>query len=174
MLVFGALTEFLGYWLGSHRINNYPIFNLYTIVEFFLLTGIYYLSFTDRFTRRLLQILGLVFLLFALADLWLIEGLFKLNSYTLALEALILMPLSLLFFIRINRELRVPVLTRYPMFWINSGVLIYFSGNLFLFIFSNALLTYGLNLYESWIIHSMLNTVSHLIYTVALWNSRYR
>ena len=42
--------------------------------------------------------------------------------------------LATFYFVKITRELKVETLTAYPIFWINSGFLIYFAGSLFLFL----------------------------------------
>jgi len=65
------------------------------------------------------------------------------------------------------------VLTRYPMFWISAGVMIYFTPNFLLFVLSNYVLKQpGTDLRADWSIHSVSNLLANACYTVGLWLSR--
>ena len=61
------------------------------------------------------------------------------------------------------------------MVWISVGVLVYYSGNIFLFILNN----YFSNRVDGnqgtlWIIHNLLNISKNLLFCIALWQSQHK
>ena len=60
-------------------------------------------------------------------------------------------------------------LEREPMFWVSAGLLLYFSGNLLIFLTSNAVLHLSRDISHSvWAIHALLYSFLNCFYVVAL------
>jgi hypothetical protein len=92
------------------------------------------------------------------------------NSYTFVLKSIIVIIYSLHYFYWLLRELPTTDLHSLPMFWINSALIIYFSGNLFLFVFTSYLvhvLNNDLSIY--WTLHNILAAIEVLMIVIALW-----
>jgi hypothetical protein len=131
LVCIGLCTETL-IWvavkLGSR--NTLPGLHFYVMVEF-LLWAIFYMYQLQGFIKKIyLWSIIIVFeILCALNTIFLQE----LTEYpiTRAFEGLIIVFFSILTYYRIMDEERIKKLTYSPVIWINTAVLIYFSGYLF-------------------------------------------
>jgi|GEM_PF-5874665 len=69
-------------------------------------------------------------------------------------------------------ELPSESLYEVPLFWVCTGALLFYSGNLFNFIFANLFmegeLAYNT---KAWILHLVLNITKNIIFAVALWKT---
>ena len=94
------------------------------------------------------------------------------NTYARPIGNILFIFFAISYYYKLLKDLKVRYLERNPMFWINTGILIYFSGSLFLFIFSNYILkNVQLNILF-WAIHAGLNIFIHIFYAIGLWLSR--
>ena len=76
----------------------------------------------------------------------------------------------LLYFYTVIRELVIIQLEREPLFWISVGLLLYFSGNVFIFVSSNYVIQHSKALsLKLWDIHAVLYMVLYGLYAWALW-----
>ncbi len=155
-----------------------PVFNLnpnyagssYQLAEFIFLVSIYYQTLHYKGKPAFFIALGLVFLLLFLTNLLFIqqEGI---NTYTKLYAAFVFILLSIGYFYQLMKDLPTLHLQRLPMFWINTAVLVYFSGNFFLFLMSDYLVTVlheDLMIY--WSFHNLLNILKNLLFAVAVWH----
>ena len=86
-------------------------------------------------------------------------------------ESLLLLVLPGLYFRKLLNELHVRDLARDAMFWVSTGLLLYFLGKLLIGLFSNYLLQHystELNVWV-WFVHAVLLFVLHSCYLRALW-----
>jgi hypothetical protein len=86
------------------------------------------------------------------------------------LEGVLVILLCLTWCWRVLTEMKIQRLEQNPVFWANTGFLIYFSGNVLLFAFSNFILDYdkSLNLYV-WAFHGLLSGLLYLLISIGLW-----
>jgi len=124
--------------LNSHS-NNLPLLHIYTVAEFILLI-LYFKSITSS-PRALLVYRFLLFFfpLLCLINVIFFQSKFQYNSYVRPLEALVLIGCCFYYFYNSAATDTVVPWGRSPTNWINSGILLYFSTSLFLFIFSNVI-----------------------------------
>ncbi len=60
-----------------------------------------------------------------------------------------------------------------PVFWLNSSFIVYFSGNLFLFMYSNLLIGRGKHSMKwLWEINSVLNIINYLGISIGFWKAK--
>lgn len=172
LIYFMAITEVIAEILWWSSTNNLPLLHLYIIVEFALLGWMYHLYLYKLLGRYLIPLIIVAFCTFSIINSLFIQSIFTFNTYARAIENLLLILLSLAYFYKMLKELKVKYLEKDPMFWINSGILVYFSGNLFIFIFSNYILPHkSLNMLF-WSIHATLNLFIYTFYAIGLWLSR--
>ena len=149
--------------------NNIPLLHILTIVEFALIAYIYKNSLAPILSKeKIYWIIGL-FSFGSLINSVFFENIFEFNAYARAIEALLIILLTLTYFYLTLKDMREKHLERAPLFWISSGLLIYFSSSLFINIYSNMLFGFGSNSYTMWGIHAILNIVPYIFYTIALW-----
>jgi hypothetical protein len=117
--------------------NNLPLLHIYTIVEFVLLAA-YFISINK--SKRILMscyILIVVFPLLSIINVTFLQSKFQYNSYVRPLEALIFIFYSIIYFFNSVEEESSKQWGSNSLNWVNSGILLYFSSSLFLFVFSN-------------------------------------
>lgn len=85
-------------------------------------------------------------------------------------EGILMLLLCILFFGRLLLKLDVPNLLAYPYFWFATGLMIYFSGTLFLFLYASKYLAMGDITY--WLIHSLLNILLNIIFAITIWKGK--
>lgn len=158
--------------LWWYKTSNLYLINVYTIFEFLIISYIFILAFKNFTPKYLLEIIIILFTSFSVIKLFWIEESAFFDSYQKIIECLIFIILSLLYFYKISKELIITHLNRDSMFWFSVGVLLYFSGGLFIFIFSNYLLNYSKELrLNIWGIHAFFLILFHLIISISLWVS---
>ncbi|MEM9824907.1 MAG: hypothetical protein AAF985_27735, partial [Bacteroidota bacterium] len=124
------------------------------------------------FVRHYGWIIG-TFVLLILSNSLFVQSFETINSYSETAENLVLIFLSILLFINLyilDDTWLVPY--RQPIVWVNSGLLLYLSGSLFIFMFGEYLIR---NIRDSldqqwivWDINVTLNLIFKIILLVAL------
>jgi len=170
-IVVEVITGILN-WMG---LNNFFLFHLFTIAEFSLFS-LFYFNFFKRYFNSSWILIGIfIFMCIAFFD-YKVNGLESMDDFSVSIECVILVLYSLFLFYYVFQKLIFERLTEEPVFWINSSVLLYFAGNLLLFVFSNDLLKTDIkkHLLLWGIIHSFCNMVFNLFLTIGFWKTRTR
>jgi len=164
------LVEVISRILWYKKINNLPIYHFYAVIEFLLILNIYKEPLRKVLDTKYLVIIGLGFTGFAILNAIFFQDLFTFNSNVTTLMGLLVVVFALSYFYALLKEVRYGALETNPMFWINSGFLIYFSSNLILFYMNNSLFK---EVSEAslilWGLHAIVNIVLTIFYTIALW-----
>jgi hypothetical protein len=141
---------------------------VYYILIIPLITAIYYQAIGRRHKQKFILV-SFLYVLFGTVNVLFIQQK-SINSYTLIIQSIIVIIYALYYFYWLIRELPTAQLHRLPMFWINSAYIIYFSGNLFLFVFTSYLVNVLNNdLLVYWTLHNVLGIIEGLMIIVALW-----
>lgn len=166
----GAIVEFFSIFILFMEVynSNLALLHGYTILEFYLLVSLFSCKTIAIISKKWRNLLTGGFVLCALGNIY-INGINQFNTDIRAIESIVLIALSLLFFYNVLKNLKVESLEREPMFWISAAILIYFSGNLITFILSNYALSSTDMSYTLWAIHAFLNILKNLLFAVALW-----
>lgn len=146
--------------------NNMPLIHLYIAVSLTFFSLIYYRAFQAAALRRLVMVLGPAVVLMVLVNAAFIQGIWAYPSLSNTLQSIVLIMFSLLFFYQIFTRQEYVHIEKQPMFWINSGVLIYFSVNIFLFMLFNLVIAQQQQ--ELYAIHSVTNIFSNILYATGL------
>lgn len=133
----GVVFDLLGLLFMKNKIPTAYSNNIYTLFQFSFLSWFFYLVNTKVKMRRMITSLGGFTLVFMLYNLLFFQGLGYRNSYSWAVAALILLFFSLLTLRSLGQDPTLDSMQRNPVFWVSTGVLIYFSGNFFLFLFDH-------------------------------------
>ncbi|MFA0961798.1 hypothetical protein AB9P05_08315 [Roseivirga sp. BDSF3-8] len=167
------LVEICMVYLGYQKVNNLPLLNILTMAEFTLLSLMYYHLFREPRLKRFIKISIHVFVAFTFLYATFIKGWYEYSDVPRALESLMLVAFSLIYFRKLLTDLNVFYIEKEPAFWVSTAVLFYFSGSLFMYIFSSYLaLQYIDVMKQVWHIHSMLMIIYNLLLAVGIWYSR--
>lgn len=165
-LFFSAAIDVYGVSLALKGNNNLYLFHIHTIVEFVFLV----LVFQQILNKKLFWIIGSVIGgLFILISIYLYfnnNGYEKFNSVSRGIEGIIMIVICLFFLMKVFSEEKIQELSNYPYFLLTCGLLIYFSGTLFLFL-SNV----GLNR-TFFTIHSVLNFILNIFFALTFFKGR--
>lgn len=151
------------------RANNMPFFHAFAAVNLLFLCAFYNYALRGPWTRRgvwLAAGLGLGLLVYTAL---LPGGIWQFPARALTAQCVLFIGLALLYFYQLLQQQPVLALERQPLFWLNAGVLLYFSVNLFVFLLQNWLLQLpAADAVAVWSIHSVVNILANFFYTLGL------
>lgn len=162
--------EVWGSVLGFFRQNNLFIMPFYTVGELALLTLVYCQAVpVARFRRAAPWLVG-AFAAYTLVDSLTVPDLTWFRPGQQVAQSLLILGMVFLYFRQLLHDLRVPRLTREPMFWVSVGLALYFVGYLHIALFSNYMLQHYSHQFNVrvWDIHTVLTLLLHSCYCVAL------
>ncbi len=151
--------------------NNLFLMPIYTVGEFGLLALVYRQTLQSTiFTKAVPWLVG-AFTIYAVLDSLLFSGLAWFRPGQQVVQSVLILGIVGLYFRKLLNELQIQRLTQEPMFWVSTGLSLYFLGYLQIALFSNYLLRhYSMQLNENiWSVQSFLHIVLHSCYCLALW-----
>jgi hypothetical protein len=169
ILISSLLTDTISMVLMRASVNTYLLLNGYLILQTALLIWLFRREFQNHLTIDYIQI---AFLIFAVTNLLLVQGIWIFNSVTNVVACLVMTVFALFYLYRLLHELPIVHVHHLPMLWITFGVMTYYAGNLFLFLAKNYL-TFGDSgsHRHMWILHNLLNIAKNMLFAIALWQS---
>lgn len=175
LIIISLGIEGLNMFFAESGANNTHIFHFFTIAEFTLISLFYSFFFKKYFNPVLIYLIIPVFLVIAYID-YRLNGLNSMDNFSTSIESIVLIFYSLFFFYYVLKNLVFENLLATPVFWLNTAVLFYFSGNFILFIFSNYMAKSDPMKYMLlWgIIHTFFNVLYNVLLSVGFWKTRAR
>ena len=169
-LFISAASNLVTNVLGMSGINNMPIFHVYTFIELAILSIFYRKVFGNTGPGRYVPGLILSFFVLCVVNVLFFQNIHTYNTYTKSAEAIVIIALSLAYFKK-NLDLaggQTDGKSVVP--YVNSGLLIYFSGSFILFIIPNMIL-HAPQLFGNiiWTVHGTLVLIMYLLFATALW-----
>jgi hypothetical protein len=171
-LVIALVTE-ISTFIYEYLFNseNMLIINSYVIIEMATICLFYFYTLSYKRFRFIILAIITLFILFSIFQMALERK--GISNISLTFESIIIIVLSILLFNDLLINTRYSNILSAPIFWINSGFLLFFSGNLILHLFSQFLQTYAQKaLYELWGFHSVLNIILYILISIGFWKTR--
>lgn len=113
--------------------NNLPLSHLLTVIEMSVIAWLYtQLIFFEKYKTKLLAFIFLFSSLCVLNAIF-FQSIFTFSSYTRSIESIICLFLALNYYAKLAAEGAPPL--KMANFYFNTGIFLYFSGALMLFIF---------------------------------------
>lgn len=171
-IIISGMVDLVVSVLAYNRINNLPVFHVFTVIEFILLS----LFFNSIYKRKIYSIITFItigiFILLAILNSFFLQDLYKFNTYTRSVEAIILICYCVYYFYHLissNEDVN------YSVTWHVSGMFIYFSASSILFIMSNVTLTINKELnWILWHIHSAMLLIMYIFITIGFYIGKKR
>lgn len=165
--------QLASYFLWRNQINNLPLLHVYTPIELVLIVIFFRSLSKDNAFRMILNFMALLFVVSCAVNVLYFQSVFEMNGVMRGLESLIVISLSIWFWIKIMRELKIERLLNSPLFWFNTGFLVYFSVNFILFLFSSDLNKLAIEqTIQPWLVHSFFMTIYYLLFAIGLWKKQ--
>ena len=171
LTLFELPLEILGFGLLLAGRNNLFLMPIYTVGELALLAFLYQKTLqSEGFSKVIPWVVG-GFTLYTLVDSIWGPGLSWFRPGQQVVQSLIVLAMVACYFRKLLNELRVTALEREPMFWVSTGLVIYFLGYLQIALFSNYLLRHYSAQFNRnvWAVQILLAIVLHSCYSLALW-----
>lgn len=171
LTVFELPLELIGFWFVVLKRNNLFLMPIYTVGELVLLALLYERNLQSAFFTRALPWVLTGFTAYVVVDCLAGPELQWFRPGQQVLQSLLILSMVALYFRKLLNELRVNSLEREPMFWVSTGLVIYFLGYLQIALFSNYLLSHYSSHFNItvWGVQVLLSIVLHSCYIVALW-----
>jgi len=138
---YGVFNEILSLILIKSGANNtLPNSHIYAYVSFILMCS-FYNSILDGFiNRKWFYVSVVLFTMFYLINLIFLQSIYEYPDLPFSVSSIIIIAYTILYFFKTMVETKIENITGEPLIWINVGILIYFTGNLFYHILFNFLL----------------------------------
>lgn len=165
------VTEMVVKLMWLFKMNNLPLFHTYTVAEFVLLTFFFRQLYGMVGKRLPLKSVLFVFLAFALVNTLFFQPVFKHNTNVRTVEAVVVCGYCLVFFYYYMKYNFSSATFPESYLWITAGLFLYFSANVFLFIFSNYLYEHMTKeeVRLMWASHGIINGIKYILIAVGLW-----
>jgi hypothetical protein len=165
--------EVISKTMAYNKIPNLYLFHLYVLMEFLFISWFYYELFKKYISPKIIPVIYIFFVSFSLIDTFIWHNPFTFNSYAKTLECMIIVSYTVFYLHKTFDEFQDEDPSDTPVFWINAGFLFYFSGCLFLFTFSNFILTQGKPMgIVVWAVHAFFIIIMYSLISVGLWKSK--
>ncbi|WP_300567832.1 hypothetical protein [Flavobacterium sp.] len=149
-------------------------FKIYALFEFFILMHYFYKLFKGRY-KYLYYFFGFLYL--SCFGIIVLEGKITRfmdgDSYLQVIESVFVIVCVMLWMKYAFINLKEDSLLKYPPFYFISGLLFYFSGTLFLFLFGNLILKEGSEVFlDSWMLNLFFNIVFKILLFIGIWKGQ--
>lgn len=170
LLVACLLVEIVARTFQHYHRPNLFLAPIDTAVEFCLLALLYRRALWPSALSRFIPLLMLVFVLGSALGYSPRLDTVQFNPAQRFAESVLVLGFVAVYFHRESTRPTVQTrLEREPMLWISAAALLYFLGNIFIFLSSNCVLNQSQELSRRvWAIHGLLYIFTNVLYTVAL------
>ncbi len=160
----GMLHADTKYWFWGNKILN-----------FFSINYFFY-GISDKRYKHVYRYSNIVFVLFFIMLLLLYRhapSALKANSYLLVLQTIAVYLYSGLWFFKLFQDVKVTSLIHYPVFYVVSGIIIYHSGVIVLYLLSDTILKHQRELFlDYWMLIVYLNLFFRTLLIFAIWRGQ--
>ncbi|MDW3648908.1 MAG: hypothetical protein R8P61_17700 [Bacteroidia bacterium] len=164
------IVQFIAFLYFLNRENNLFIYHIYMPLEFIILGHIYKIWLINWWKSQLLDVIIWAYVLFSAVNTFFFQKFDTVNSNALLVGGVLLMIFSLAFFYRILDEMKLKSLEKSPEFWINSSILLYYSGSIIVLGMNHLIAEKSDRLIEIiYMLHSVINIIHYLLFGIGLW-----
>ena len=157
------LSQLLSIYLGVT--NNQPIGHLYVLISTVLFGVIYHRAFFKPVLKKVIIVITAAVLVVEIAYIF-IDGIWVFPSISNTVLSVMLICFSLAYFYQLLNRQEFIHIEKQGLFWINAGVLFYFSITIFLFMLFNRIITAHIQSYLS--INYITNIIANVLFSVGL------
>jgi len=171
--LFSGTVDIVVLQFTLHNINSTPGLHFYTVGELLSLSYFFYQIFNTGLKKRVIVIVAISFVILSIINTCFFQSLHQDNTYTRSLEALILIAYCFMYFDQESRIRQTIKWEKKPANWFVTGLLVYFAGAFFLFLFSNIITKLSYSTQNIlWGLHGALQIIMYLLITAGYINER--
>jgi drug/metabolite transporter (DMT)-like permease len=173
-LCFAGASEGVSFYLHSNGLSNIPVINVYALIEFLVITVMYFYMFDQRKYWLRFLILLISFATYFVVDNVVIHNIHEYNGSSLTIATIVILTLSLLFYRELVLKLPAKFISKYSPFWINAAVCFYFAFSAVLFFASHYIFN-SMPLESAWVFwsyHNVNNIVKNILFAVGIYYAK--
>ncbi len=169
-----SITGFLSFALWWMSMNNLWVLPIQTTLELPLLfLGFFFAMDKRKPSPAFFYSLIILFAVYSVLNSVYLQSLYRYNSYSQTFGSLLIIGYSIFYFTNLIREMKTDNLYAYPMFWIASSILLYYSGSLFLYGMGNTILNKSVQANKwIWVFHAFLAGVHYVLISIGFWRTK--
>lgn len=172
LVAIGCTVEMLSLPVFGGMGSSLPIYVVYTLIEYLLISLFYYLLARNALQQKIIFFGSIIYICIFLAVLNGVDNIGAHFGYLSAAESVLIVLWVLLYLRQIMYHQIDMDLKRSPTFWISTGFLLYFLGSFFLFASFSLLMqdaAVAIQFYD--VIHSALNIINYLLICIGFYFS---
>ncbi|HYG02330.1 MAG TPA: hypothetical protein VD927_07780 [Chryseosolibacter sp.] len=171
LLSFSFLCDVAAFLLYHSGMNQNAAGAFYWLFSTIMISG-FFLRLVPQSFRRSFLVMNVLYLLFALTNIFLIQGA-RIQSYTQSIQAVIIIILCIGYYYVLIKELPTEQIHRLPTFWITSAFFFSYAGKLVIYAVVNYLTQYLKdNLVIIMNLHNLLTIIANTVFAYAAWLNR--
>lgn len=169
MLVTTLLVETVSYFLIK---NNAWIFNIYTSLEFIFYFLLFKHHSANQKFKKVTALFMLIFIIVACANILFFQGFYLFNNYTHSLGAIFVVACAIAYYRQLLGGDKPEPLIRIPMFWISTGLLIFYASDFFFMALFHYIISVSIDLARQlYMITAGLNIVMYSLFIFGIISS---
>lgn len=150
--------------------ENYILFHIYTPLEFIIISQIYKIWLSKFWGKSIFDYLAVLFVAFSIYNSLFLQPVNTFNTYSILTSSTIIILLAISYFYFVLTTVSLGPLHNSPPFWINSSLLLYYSGAFLVLGFGQLIAEQSKEFaLLIWNFHSVFNIIHYLLFAVALW-----
>ncbi len=173
-LMWNLFIEIFARVFSYSGMNNLPLLHLYTLGEFILFSWFYksLLKTNDLFQKRYWLFVFAVTLFIILNSIF-FQSIYEFNTLAKTLVQVIIISYAVMYFYNLTENPSISPSTEKGLRLINSAVIVYYSGSLFIFMCGQV--SFGKSgLYQMfWAFNAILNLIFQLLVLWGIWKVIY-
>lgn len=154
--------------------NNLPLLHLYVAAGFVFLAMFYQQVLNGFVSRKIIQGIIVVFLIFTIANSLFIQPLLTFNSYALTAEAVVIIILSISTYLFMMNDIvkKERIKLAKSLTWINSGLFVYYTSSLLIFYVGDVITLWQDShlIRYTWVLHIFFSNFMYCCFFVGLWH----
>lgn len=171
LLFFSLIVQIVAKMMWLQKMNNLPLLHFYTLVEFVLISLFYHQIFKQNliWSKNIRWFIASVLALI-LANSIFFQPITVFNANTKTLTQVIYIAYAVGFYLNATHHQAESY--HNVLKTVNSAILLYYTGSLFIFMFSNVLLGLEQSHNLFWVANAVLYLIFQLLVFTAIWKFR--
>jgi hypothetical protein len=163
------LTNIAASVLAAMHTNNMPLLHVYTMLELLAIAYYYRKAFSSHTANQWITVIMVVYPILCIVNFSFIQSLYKFNTYTRPLEAIIIILITGIYLSEQSRLAKQELITASGRL-VAYGMLIYFCSSLFQFIFSNTISSHASKTVKItiWTLHASFVLIMYIFFYLAI------
>lgn len=171
LAITSAVFEVLNILLSKYGITMIYISQVYTVLEFILIYYFYVSYYKSQYYKKALYLIPPLYFFYNFYEFMFGNVSNSFDNPSLIIESIFFIIVSLLSFVFLVKYRINELIINNPFFWVNSGILIYFSGNILLFMFYKSIQPNDFFMLYVFL-HSALNIIYNSLLCVSFYKSK--